>query len=576
MLRILKKIYIFSGNKKHLIKKSLIVSFINGLFSALQFVAIFITLNAVIIDNKSKSTLWISFGIMLISIVGKAITGYYSNIQQTEAGYCMVAEKRIQIGDRLRYIPMGYFNKTSVGNISAMVTTTLGDVENSATRVLVSVIGGLFNVITMTIFLFVFDYKIGFIALLGLLIYLAMNEISQKKSTCHSSQRQEAQEGLVKSILEYVQGLSIVKSFGLEKDSSQSINHAIDESCKKNLKLTYNSIPYTGIQQIVIRLFSIAIIITSIIFYMNDVFNLTYCVLMIIASFLIFGELETVGNMSSLLQLLSVSMDTANTIEQTPVMNIDGADVNAKNKDILIKEVYFSYKNKKILDGVSLTIPEKTSLAIVGPSGSGKTTLCNLIARFWDVDKGEIQIGGNNIKEYTFDNLMNHISMVFQNVYLFQDTIENNIKFGNPTATHEQVATIAKAACCHDFIMDLPNGYDTVVGEGGGTLSGGEKQRISIARAMLKDAPIIMLDEATSNIDPENEAELQSAIEALTNNKTVIMIAHRLKTVRNVDNIVVIDQGQIISQGTHYELLEKCKLYSEFINTKEKTISWKI
>ena len=225
---------------------------------------------------------------------------------------------------------------------------------------------------------------------------------------------------------------------------------------------------------------------------------------------------------------------------------------------------------------MTLNIPEKTTTAIVGPSGGGKTTLVNLLARFWDVDAGAVSLGGRNVKDYDMDSLMSNFSFVFQNVYLFHDTIANNIRFGQPEADLEDVIAAAKKACCHDFISALPDGYGTVVGEGGASLSGGEKQRISIARAMMKDAPVIFLDEATANVDPENENELMRAIQALTAEKTVVMIAHRLKTVEHADQILVIDHGRIVQQGTHSELMEQDGIYRDFIGERREAASWKV
>ena len=236
----------------------------------------------------------------------------------------------------------------------------------------------------------------------------------------------------------------------------------------------------------------------------------------------------------------------------------------------------FSYDRKPILKDVSITIPDKTTTAIVGPSGSGKTTLCNLIARFWDVDGGAVRIGGIDVKDYTLESLMDQVSMVFQKVYLLADTIENNIKFGRPDATHEQVVEAAKKACCHEFIESFPDGYDTVIGEGGATLSGGEKQRISIARAMLKDAPIIIFDEATANVEPENEDKLQKAMEALMQNKTILMIAHRLKTVQKADQIMVLAGGHIVQKGTHDELAGQDGLYRDFLDARKRAAGWKL
>ena len=572
----LKKIFAFAGSKEGLLKKSLLFAFLSGLFAALQFAALFIVVEALVSDNRDRRFIWISLGIMAVSLVGRIITTYFSTMEQTETGYCMVAEKRIHIGDRLRYIPMGYFNKNSIGNITAIVTTTLGDVENSAARVLVTVLGGFFNSAALVIVLLVFDWRIGLIAAVGVLLYLAAAELALRKSERLSGVRQHTQESLVESVLEYIQGMGIVKAFGMEKDSTQSIDSAIKASCRDNLKLTKASVPYDALKQVVVRVFSVLLPLASIYFWLNGSLSLAYGVILVIASFMVFNDLENAGNMASLLQMLAASMDTANSIDDTPVMDEKGADVVPASSEIIFDNVDFSYADRKILDHVSFTIPAGTTTAIVGPSGSGKTTMCNLIARFWDVDAGRITVGGKDVRDFKLDSLMKNIGMVFQNVYLFADSIENNIKFGCPDATHEQVVEAAKKACCHEFISALTDGYDTVIGEGGGTLSGGEKQRISIARAILKDAPIIILDEATSSVDPENEEELQRAIAELTHDKTIIMIAHRLKTVRGADQILVLDDSHIVQRGTHAELIQQKGLYADFVSERQEAIGWKL
>ena len=572
----LKKIFAFAGSKEGLLKKSLLFAFLSGLFAALQFAALFIVVEALVSDNRDRRFIWISLGIMAVSLVGRIITTYFSTMEQTETGYCMVAEKRIHIGDRLRYIPMGYFNKNSIGNITAIVTTTLGDVENSAARVLVSVLGGFFNSVALVIVLLVFDWRNGLIAAIGVLLYLAAAELALRKSARLSGVRQHTQESLVESVLEYIQGMGIVKAFGMEKDSTQSIDSAIKASCRDNLKLTKASVPYDALKQVVVRVFSVLLPLASIYFWLNGSLSLAYGVILVVASFMVFNDLENAGNMASLLQMLAASMDTANSIDDTPVMDEKGADVVPASSEIIFDNVDFSYADRKILDHVSFTIPAGTTTAIVGPSGSGKTTMCNLIARFWDVDAGRITVGGKDVRDFKLDSLMKNISMVFQNVYLFADSIENNIKFGCPDATHEQVIEATKKACCHEFISALPDGYDTVIGEGGGTLSGGEKQRISIARAILKNAPIIILDEATSSIDPENEEELQRAIAELTHDKTIIMIAHRLKTVRGADQILVLDDSHIVQSGTHAELIQQKGLYADFVSARQEAIGWKL
>lgn len=576
MFHILQNIFEFSGSHKRLLIRSMIVSFLGALCSALQFLALMIVLERVLSGNRDMNTVFIALGIMLAALAGSTVASYFSMIQQTETGYCMVAEKRIQIGDRMRYIPMGYFNENSLGNITAVITTSLGDVENSAARCLVLTVGGTLNTIALALALLIADWRIGLIVFGGILVYLLVTELSQKQSAKVGPRRQLAQENLVTAVLEYLQGMSVVKAYGLERDGTQTIQKTIDDSCRRNLKLEYGMVPWMALQQLIVRVAGVIMMIASLYLYFQDSLSLSRCLLMLISSFLVYRELENAGNMSALLQMLDASMEKANSIERTPVMDMNGRELPPEDSMITFDDVSFAYGEHQILDRVSIRIPEKTTTAIVGPSGGGKTTMCNLIARFWDVDGGTIQVGGHDVRDYTLDSLMRNISMVFQTVYLFQDTIENNIKFGKSEATADEVIGAAKAACCHDFIMSFPDGYQTVIGEGGGTLSGGEKQRISIARAILKNAPIILLDEATASVDPENEAELQQAIESLTHDKTIVMIAHRLKTVRHADQIVVLDQGHIVQQGTHEELAAQKGLYADFLNARKAAIGWKL
>ena len=577
MFGIIKKIFRFSGTKRNVLTRAIVIAFIGAVFAAIQFGALMYAAEAVLSSQHSVN-MGLLIGALVISVIGRMICFYYSANDETETGYFMVAEKRIHIGDRLRYIPMGYFNDNSLGNITAVVTTTLSDVENNAARCLVIIIGGFLNTFALTLGILTIQWRIGLIALAGIIVYLIATELSTRASASTGPKRQAAQENLVEAVLEYIQGMSVVKSYGLEKDNNQAVLKNVRESCNKALELTKTVAPWMAVRQLVIRAFSVLILIASLVFYRNGSLSLSMCILMLIVSFMIYQELEGAGNMSDNLQMLAASMDTADEIDKTPVMDIDGQDLAAKDAEVVFDDVSFAYSEdaRKILDHVSFTIPSKTTTAVVGPSGGGKTTMCSLIARFWDVNGGKITIGGTDVKDYKLDSLMKNISMVFQNVYLFQDTIENNIKFGKPDATHEEFVKAAKAACCHEFIAALPDGYQTVIGEGGGTLSGGEKQRISIARAILKDAPIIILDEATASVDPENEDLLQAAIEALTHDKTIIMIAHRLKTVRHADQILVLNHGHIEQQGTHEQLSVQEGLYKEFLNVREKAASWKL
>ena len=574
MFSVLKKISDFAGTRRGLLKKSMAVAFLGAVFAALQFAALMLTLD--ILVGGADLRIWPVIGVMVVSVVGRAACSYWSTNAETETGYFMVAEKRIHIGDRLRYIPMGYFNDNSLGNITAVVTTTLSDVENNAARCLVSVIGGFLNTLGLCLGLTVAEWRLGLLAIVGILAYLGVTELSQRAMLKTGPARQHAQMNLVEAVLEYIQGMSVVKSYGLDKDSGQAVQRTVDESCDKALSLEKSVVPWMGLRQVVVRVFSVAIAVCALAFYSGGTLSLARCLLMLVASFMLYAELESAGNMADNLQMLGASMDKANSIDDTPVMDIDGAELTPADTSVEFQDVSFAYGDRTILDHVSLTVPSGSITAVVGPSGGGKTTLCNLIARFWDVQSGKITVGGYDVREYKLDSLMKNISMVFQSVYLFNDTVENNIKFGRPDATHEQVVAAARAACCHDFIMALPDGYDTVLGEGGGSLSGGEKQRISIARAMLKDAPIVILDEATASVDPENEAELQAAISALTRGKTLIMIAHRLNTVRNANQILVLSGGHIVQRGTHQELMAQGGLYADFVGVRQEALRWKL
>ena len=575
MIKTLSKIYQFSGKMQGTMKKAILFSVLHSLFDMMSFGALAMVFSG-LTDGFTTSMIWMIFGITLASMLLKIYCSYISDFGKVQIGYFMCAEKRIHIGDRMKYMPMGYFNDHNLGNLTSVVTTTMGDIENNASMVLTNILGGYIHAAIITIVMLCIDWRIGLTILCGILLFTWCIGRLQKKSETVSPQRQQAQEALVSNVLEYVQGMLIVKSFNLGQNSNSKMRQAILDSKDKNLKLERTFVPYNMLQQIILYGTSILVIVEGLYFYLNGTMALSICLLMTVASFMLFSQLQSAGNTSALLRLLDVSIDKVNEIDNTPVMDEHGKPINPPNYNIVFDDVSFSYGEHKILDHVSLSIPEKTVTAIVGPSGAGKSTFCNLIARFWDVDDGKITIGGIDVRDYTLDSLLTNISEVFQKVYLFADTIENNIKFGNPAASHNEVVKAAQKACCHDFIMSLPDGYDTVIGEGGATLSGGEKQRISIARAILKDAPIIILDEATSSVDPENENLLMGAISELTKNKTVIMIAHRLKTVRNADQIFVLSGGHIVQTGKHEDLIRQPGIYADFIGIRKKAIGWKL
>ena len=391
-----------------------------------------------------------------------------------------------------------------------------------------------------------------------------------------SDDKYQADTDLVAVVLEYSQGIAEVKNYNLVNRSAKKLSKSIESKSQLDTKMTLVTSPYIALQGIVTKLTGLFMGLFSIYFYLNGSMELLVTIMMIVSGFMIYENLDGVGSFSSLLRIVDLSVDMVNQVLAIQPMDISGQDIEPKSSCIELRDVSFSYGNKKIIDRVSLTIPEKTTTALVGPSGSGKTTICNLIARFWDVDQGSISLDGHDVREYSYDSLIRNFSFVFQSVYLFEDTIANNIRFGKPEASQEEVIEAAKKAACHDFILSLPDGYDTKIGEGGASLSGGERQRISIARAIIKDAPIIILDEATANVDPENEEALMQAIQALTRDKTIIMIAHRLKTVEHADQILVLDQGRIVEQGKHQDLLAKQGIYNKFIQERKTAASWRI
>ena len=549
---------------------------LRGIFEALQFVALLVVLRALVEQNMTGTTAWTALGIMAISVAGAAFCWYLAHNSEGHANYRMCGEKRIHIGERMKYMPMGYFNAQSLGSLTAAATSTMADLESMSFAVIARTVVGMIRTTIFSLAIMCFDWRIGLVFFVGMLLFLWVNSRLLKKSRELSPGRLAAQTKLVDAVLEYIQGMSVVRAFHGDKAANQTLNNTIKETENQNFKLERKRIPYNVLEQIVLRVTSVLAILLSIWLFLQGNMSLFTCLMMVVSAFLVYSELESAGEMFFMLPMIDASIDRVEEIDRAPRMDEGGSVQVPKSHDISFDHVDFSYGDRKIIDDVSFTIPEGTTTAIVGPSGSGKTTLTSLMARFWDVNKGSVKLGGIDVKDYSLDSLMSNFSMVFQNVYLFNDSIENNIKFGKPAASHEEVVAAAKAARCHDFIMALPDGYDTVIGEGGATISGGERQRLSIARAMLKDAPIVILDEATANVDPENEAELQAAIEALTGGKTIIMIAHRLKTVRHANQILVVDHGRIVQHGTHDQLIRQKGIYADFILNRKAAIDWKI
>lgn len=577
MFEILAKFFKFSGKEnENKFKLSIVIGLVEALASAMKIPAIMYVLIGLMSKESMGKYIIGSIAIMGIAVAVDIICKRFSTVLQTEGGYNASAFMRIKIAEHLRYLPMGYFNSNSIGEISSVTTNTMEVLGDIAARVVMLTTQGILETTMIVLMIFIFDWRIGLISAAGVFIFFVINSIMQKAGKSDSEKKVQCDTELISQIMEYIQGISEVKSYNLLGKQAKRLNDANEACAKINTKMELLFVPYHFLQGVVTKITGAIIVIGSAAFYINGTMSAVYAIGMTISAFMLYSSLECAGNYSSLLHVVSVCVDKANAILELDTMDIDGKEIKPQNCNIKLDHISFSYDKRKIIDDVSLSIPEKTTTAIVGPSGGGKSTLCNLIARFWDVDEGKVTLGGVNVKDYSMNSLMNNFSFVFQTVYLFADTIENNIKFGRQDATHEEVVAAAKKACCHEFISQLPNGYDTVIGEGGSSLSGGQKQRISIARAIMKDAPVVILDEATANVDPENEKDLMDAIEALTKEKTIIMIAHRLKTVRHADQIVVVDKGRIAQQGTHEQLMTQDGIYKRFVDAREQAVSWKL
>lgn len=577
MILILKKFFGFCAQEnRHLFYNTLVIGVLIAICEASKFPAIYIVLDGFISNSISVGRILTGFMILVVSVIIESFLRGISTMMQCKAGYRECTGKRIEIAEHLRYLPMGYFNKNSLGEITTITTNVMEQLGDVATRVVMLTTQGIINTAIIVLMILAFDWRIGIICIVGIILFSLINHTMRNSNAKLAETKLEVDTKVISGVLEYIQGISEVKAYNMLFDSRGKLEETIRRAGDTNMLFEKTCNRYIPFQNIVMKLTGVAILVSSIGFYLNGSMELPTAIVMMIMSFMVFSGLEAMGSYSAILRVVDLCVERGREVLNLDTMDISGEECVAKTNNIEVSGIDFAYGKKKIIDNISLRIKEKTTVAFVGPSGGGKTTLCHLIARFWDVDKGAISLGEKNVKEYSMDCLMQNFSFVFQNVYLFHDTIANNIRFGNPDASIEDVIAAAKKACCHDFITALPDGYNTIIGEKGASLSGGEKQRISIARAIMKDAPVIILDEATANVDPENEKELMQAIYALTEEKTILLIAHRLKTIRNADQIFVIDKGQIVQNGTHDTLMKQDGIYKQFVESRVKAIGWKI
>lgn len=573
MFEALKSVWNFSEKRQGSLVKILILSFIEGIFVMLKMIAIILAVNAMFNSNLMDNYIYKVMILGIVCIIGVFGFGYFTQLGSVSVGFEMAKDKRLYFGSLFKKLYLGFFSKNSVGNINSTLTTSISTVEQVAPIILIHVIGGILSAISIVLGFAYYEMQVAVVIFAGILTYLCVVNYQMKISRSEAPKRQLAQTKLTESAIEFIQGISVIKAFGMgEKD--ERVKKDIDGSCVNNINLSEKSIPSSIGAGLTIQLFEIMIISYAFFMWNSGEISPQKAINLLIMSFVIFQSVSQAGSILSMIGLLDSSLKDISSMENAEEIKVLSPIQNIKSNEIEFKNVSFSYGKGEVLKGISVVLKPNTLTAIIGPSGSGKTTFCKLIPRFYDVSEGEILIGGAKTTNISTEELMKNISMVFQNVYLFEDTIMNNIRLAKPNASDEDVISAAKKARCHDFIKSLQKGYETKIGEAGSTLSGGEKQRIAIARAILKDAPIVILDEFTSALDVENERHILQAIDNLVQNKTVIMIAHRLETVRKADNIIVLDKGEIAQEGTHNELITQDGIYKSFISIRERANKW--
>lgn len=585
MLKALKRIIAWTGPYRRNLYLGCVCSFFMTWATAAPVMLAAWMLAQVVDDARGVSTLdpsavWLSLAAIVACIAARFAFSYGKNRLQESIGYEVAPEVRIRIGTILKRVPLGYFSRMKTGDILATTTTELGMLELNGMKMIDAVVNGYVSVAAVIAFLAVMDWRCALAALAGVgLSALALAGIN-RRSRKLTPATHEASERLSGAIVEFARGLGTAKSYGRGSSALQPMYAACAQAKKARVDVEFGFTPFNVAHLVALKLASVALVGFAAWACLGGTLPLWMFLAIALLSFTIFGGVEGVADSAHMLGDLNDVLDRLDKIEQARFIDEDGRALDLDRFDIAFEDVAFSYDEgpeaRTVLHDVSFAIPEGTTCAIVGPSGSGKTTIANLMARFWDVSAGSVRVGGHDVREFTCDSLLANFSMVFQNVYLFNDTVENNIRFGRPDASRDEVVAAARRARCHDFIERLPQGYDTVLEEGGADLSGGERQRISIARAIMKDAPIVILDEATSSVDPENEHLLMEAIGELTRGKTLVTIAHRLNTVRNAGQILVVDAGRIVQRGTHDELMREDGIYRRFIRMREEAADWRL
>ena len=577
MIKLMKRILAVSGKYKRRIQLAFVFSFLKSLLAKAPIMLAFLALAGFYEGTLAAvDCLW--YGIaMAACVLLQVVFHHIADRLQSAAGFMVFSDMRMELGAHLRRMPMGYFTEGNIGKISSVLSSDMVFIEENCMTVLADMMSYIFAEAIMVIFLLFFNLWIGLAALVIIGIILLIARSMKKEALQDSKDRQEQNENLTEAVLDFVEGIGIIKTYNLLGEKSKELTENFEKSCETNIRFEENHSPYQLWMNIVYGLGVAAIVALS--FFLNSqaLLGVTFLVGIMLFVSDLFGPIKALYTQATRLTVMNSCMDRIEEVfgeKELPDNGKTSIPENSEAPEVEFRNVRFAYGEKDVLHSISFTLPQHTMAALVGPSGGGKSTVANLLARFWDVGSGKVLVRGKDVRDVRLADLMDHISMVFQRVYLFQDTIYNNIAMGRPDAAREEVMEAAKKARCYDFIMALPKGFDTVIGEGGESLSGGERQRISIARCILKDAPIVILDEATASVDADNESYIQQAISELCKGKTLLVIAHRLNTIRNADQILVIADGRIAQAGTHKELMEAGGLYRDFVTVRQQSQGW--
>ena len=573
MLKILHRIVCMTGKYSSRIRASYITSFIKGIMMKAPLIFSFIVISLFMKGQmQEKMCLYLGIGLVLCIAV-EAVFEHITNVLQSATGYKVFADMRMKLGDHLRKLPMGYFTEGNMGKISTVLCTDMVFIEECCMSVLSELVTFMISQGLMTLMMFAMDIRLGISALVVVLAFIIVGNCMMKTTLAHSKTKQEGSESLTEEVLDFAEGIGVIKSFNMLGEKSKSLSAEFEKSCRESIDFEKSYGPWARALYLTYGIGTSFMLAVAGILFTKGEMSPNYMVGMILFLFDLFISIESYYGQITRLTVTAASLDRIEEVFQAEELH-GSADIalskNAGKNDSFIEynNVSFGYTGKNVLNHISFTMKKGEMTALVGPSGGGKSTIASLLARFWDIKEGTIKVDGKDIKNISLGSLMDKISMVFQRVYLFKDTIYNNIIIGRPDATREEVIEATKKARCYDFIMSFPKGFDTVIGEGGASLSGGEKQRLSIARCILKDSPIVILDEATASVDADNERAIQEAISELCKNKTLLVIAHRLKTIKDADQILVISDGKIIERGNHEKLMKKDGVYAHMVSVQ--------